>query len=261
MILIGRKIATNSWPAIDVGSPDITAVKIKTHNGCVILYNLYCDCTHSDSLFDLKKHLQAHTQDRENSKEDAEIIWLGDFNRHHPLWDDEWNTHLFMRSNLNEAQISINATINYNLQITLPKSLPTLIAMLTGNYTRTDNVFMSSTLTERLITCTTVPEDQPAKSNHFPIDTTLELKVHTTENKQKFNFHETDWKIFSELLESKLQEAILHATPHSHQHFCLVLLSLTNAIMETTESIVPKTKPSPYMKCWRMLETQLRTET
>ena len=97
-----------------------------------------------------------------------------------------------MRSNLNEAQILINATINYNLQMTLPKGLPTLIAMSTGNYTRTDNVFMSSTLAERLITCTTVPEDQPAKSNHFPVDTTLKLKVHTAGNRQKFNFHKTD---------------------------------------------------------------------
>ena len=94
-----------------------------------------------------------------------------------------------------------------------------LIAMSTGNYTRTDNVFISSTLIERLTTCTTVPEDQPAKRNHFPIDTTLELKVHTAEKTQKFNFHKTNWKKFKELLEGKLEEAIPHATPHSHQHF------------------------------------------
>ena len=111
-------------------------------------------CTHSDSLCDLKKHLQACTQARENREEDAEMIWLGDFNRHHPQWNDEQNTHLFTRSNLDEAQILINATINYNLQMMLSKKLPTLITMSTGNYTRTDNVFISSTFIERLTTCT-----------------------------------------------------------------------------------------------------------
>ena len=116
MILISKKIATNSWSAIDVGSPDVTAVKIKTHTGSVIIYNLYCDCTHSDSLRNLKKHLQACTQARENREEDAEMIWLCDFNRHHPQWDDKQNTHLFMRSNVDEAQILINATIDYNVQ-------------------------------------------------------------------------------------------------------------------------------------------------
>ena len=56
--------------------------------------------------------------------------------------DNEQNTDLFMRSNLNEAQILINATIDYNLQMMLPKGLPTLITMSAGNYTRTDNIFM-----------------------------------------------------------------------------------------------------------------------
>ena len=51
-------------------------------------------------------------------------------------------------------------------------------------------------------------------------------------------------------------------TLHSHQHFYWNLLSLINAIMETTDSIVPKTKPSPYMKhCWTLELVQLRTET
>ena len=100
--------------------------------------------------------------------------------------------------------------------MTLLKGLPTLIAMLTGNYTRTDNVFMSSTLTERLITCTTVAEVQPAKSNHFPVDTTLELKVHTAGNRQKFNFHETDWKIFRELLESYKKQYRMPLRSHTN---------------------------------------------
>ena len=68
MILISRKTATNSWSTIDIGSPDVTAVKVKTQTGSVTIYNLYCDCTHSDSILDLKRHLQACTKDREKAK-------------------------------------------------------------------------------------------------------------------------------------------------------------------------------------------------
>jgi len=28
------------------------------------------------------------------------VVWLGDFNAHHPLWDKDWNSHLFTQVNL-----------------------------------------------------------------------------------------------------------------------------------------------------------------
>ena len=43
---------------------------------------------------------------RTNTRE--KIIWLGDFNRHHPLWDEERNAHMFTKAALEAAQPLIN---------------------------------------------------------------------------------------------------------------------------------------------------------
>ena len=40
------------------------------------------------------------------------MIWLGDFNRQHPMWDEDRNSHLFMQALLNKAQVIIDAIVN-----------------------------------------------------------------------------------------------------------------------------------------------------
>ena len=90
------------------------------------------------------------------------MIWLGDFNRHHPLWDEERNVHLFTTANLDAAQPLLNLLATYGMKMALPKGIPTLEAMNTKNYTRPDNVFCSSAL---LIPLQDAPQTQhPAPS-------------------------------------------------------------------------------------------------
>jgi len=81
------------------------------------------------------------------------ILWLGDFNTHHPIWDENRNSHLFMHANLNKAQVVIDAMANYNLQMLLPKDIPTLCAMASQNFTHLDNVLASSSLQELITEC------------------------------------------------------------------------------------------------------------
>ncbi|RPD60340.1 hypothetical protein L226DRAFT_425626, partial [Lentinus tigrinus ALCF2SS1-7] len=69
------------------------------------------------------------------------LIWLGDFNRHHPSWDDPANHHLFTTDNLRRAEVLINYLTRFSLEQALPPSLPTLEATRTKNHTRPDNVF------------------------------------------------------------------------------------------------------------------------
>ena len=52
------------------------------------------------------------------------VIWLADFNRHHLMWDEGCNAHLFMRANLYKAQHLSNAITELELYMTLPKDLP-----------------------------------------------------------------------------------------------------------------------------------------
>ena len=96
-----------------------------------------------------------------------QMIWLGDFNLHHLLWDKEHNSHLFMRSNLEKFQVLIDVLAEFNLQMTLPKDIPTLQALSTGNHTITDNVFISSLIVGRVIKCILWPDERPVRSDHI----------------------------------------------------------------------------------------------
>ena len=78
------------------------------------------------------------------------------------------------------------------MKMTLPKHIPTLIAHAMGNYTHTDNIFMSATLANNVVSCNTVPEDQPAHSDHIPIDTNVQVNISTTQDLPKYNFREVD---------------------------------------------------------------------
>ena len=191
-----------NWTTLDIRSTDITAVKIKTHNCVVLIFNLYCNCTHNNSLLKSKEYMQQEATQITQNEQNTSMIWLGDFNWHHPQWDEERNSHLFTQQNLGAAQTLVNTTIKRNMHTTPPKNLPALKAMSTSNYTCTDNIFFSANLTNKIIICTTIPEDQPAKSNHIPIDTTLETNTTAVTTKQKYNYRQTIWEEFNKTLKA-----------------------------------------------------------
>jgi hypothetical protein len=158
--------------------------------------------------------------------------------------------------------VLLDAIAELDLHMTLPKELPTLKAMATGNHTRTDNVFVSPNLAKRLVSCDTVPEDHPPKTDHFPVDTVIELGVRTSTQPPRPNYRQVDWKEYNKMLKTKLEEAIDTPMPATPQQFHHQLHALTKTIEDTTEELVPKSKPSPYMKRWWSLQlTQTRTET
>ena len=76
------------------------------------------------------------------------ILWCGDFNRYHAMWDKERNHHLFMVSASATADELIAHLAEFHLAMTLLKGLPTLQAMRTKNWMHVDNVFMSEDLAE-----------------------------------------------------------------------------------------------------------------
>lgn len=62
-----------------------------------------------------------------------------------------------------------------DMQMALPKDLPTLEVSTTKNYTRVDNVFCLETLIDALISCNTFPQWQPQKIDHLPIISVLDI--------------------------------------------------------------------------------------
>lgn len=104
VILINRNISTNNWDEIPVDSPDVTGVRLHGEFGAICLLNIYNDCENNRSLGVVKEFMRGRGVRVRGEAVREQFIWLGDFNRHHPLWDEERNAHLFTRRALEAAQ-------------------------------------------------------------------------------------------------------------------------------------------------------------
>ena len=117
-IFINKCILSSTWQQIKVKSQDIVSVSINTKTGPITIFNIYNNKSHSDSLQAIWTILEG---DAWNLKliHTAKMIWAGDFNHHHPLWDEECNAHLFTTHNLNTAQTLIDLLAYYSMTMML----------------------------------------------------------------------------------------------------------------------------------------------
>ena len=168
---------------IDLDMTGTVGIKIISKGGKISIYNIYNDCTHSQMLTKFQEHLDAREQENPAPDLPDKVIgdiWLGDFNRHHPMWEDEANDHLFTNQNLEDTGILIDLLVDHNMQMTLLQGTPT-IRNSAGNLTRPDNVFASSQLLEWVTKCDARPDNQLPTTNHFPIATQLDFPVKTNQ--------------------------------------------------------------------------------
>jgi hypothetical protein len=93
VIWVNKHLETKDWKIIDVqGTKDITSIQLKGAYGKITIFNIYNDCTHSRDERILNNFLDTH-RNKISIGNDTHMIWAGDFNRHHPLWDDDRDTH------------------------------------------------------------------------------------------------------------------------------------------------------------------------
>jgi len=111
----------------------------------VTIFNMYNDCTHSRNERALGSFVRGHANEI-NRDENHHMVWAGDFNRHHPLWDDDEDDHLFTRQALRDAEGLIRMLADYEMEMILPKGVPTLQHMVTKRYSRPDNFFSTPAL-------------------------------------------------------------------------------------------------------------------
>ena len=135
--------------------------------------------------------LQQFMQDeRINLGEDNidHILWCGDFNRHHPLWDDEADERLFTPQAIMEADMLIDMIADKGLEMALPRGIPTLKHMVTNLHLRPDNVWCSPELIPLIIQCDVDRYLQPPCTDHYPIITIIDIPQDRIKLKISFNF-------------------------------------------------------------------------
>jgi hypothetical protein len=106
----------------------------------------------------------------------------------------------------------LDAITDRDMHMILPKDLPTLCAMGTGNYMRPDNVFVTTSILNTVVSCKTVPAEQPPMSNHFPVNTTLSLTLDLIQEQPRCNFRAVDWDEFRTVLKHETDK--LHRGEH-----------------------------------------------
>ena len=98
MILMNCNLSTKNWEQIEFPSGDVTVVKISSNWGQISLFNIYNDCTHDRTIRELMYFHRSNQNSLLGSAAGEpmhNIIWVGDFNRHHPAWDNPEDTRLF----------------------------------------------------------------------------------------------------------------------------------------------------------------------
>jgi len=118
----------------------------------------------------------------------AHIIWLRDFNRHHPLWDRPEDTRLFTNEATEAAKKLIKAVADTGLELMLLSWIPTHKHSVTKHWSRLDQVFLSAHSNRSLISCNTLLGERGTNRDHLPVLMELDLAVTTIEAKPILNF-------------------------------------------------------------------------
>ena len=250
VIWVSKHLETKSWKILDIQNTcDITAIQLSGDYGKVTIINVYNDCTHARNEEILRNYLTTHRDDLSDG-DNAHMIWAGDFNRHHPLWDDDKNTHLFTQQSLRNAEGIIELIAENNMEMALPKGIPTLQHMRTKRYSRPDNVFCSASIKPFVTKCEVKASERPVSTDHYPIETHINLPQTRIPPDPSYNFRTADWEEFRKRLTAKLDTIPQPGPIEDADILASAGDNLTKILQETIEEKITKTRPRPDAKRW-----------
>ena len=261
--LIRSSIKSDSWRQLDFPSNDVTVIQINGEWGKLTIVNVYNDC-HNDETIRLLTdfHSRNRSELTQVNRNMAHVLWMGDFNRHHPYWDDPRDTRLFTGDSAEAAEKLIEALADTGLELALPSGIPTHKHNVTKRWSRLDQVFVSDHSENIVTSCDTQPDHWGINTDHLPILTVLNLKADIVEDAEIPNFRSVDWGDFRKELSAKLAKLAPPAPIANQRQLDESCASLTKAIQYTIEAQVPVTELTSKSKRWWTKElTQLRQST
>ncbi|TFY51039.1 hypothetical protein EVG20_g11197 [Dentipellis fragilis] len=127
LILVNASLDTNSYALLtDIPSLDVTAMQLHGNYGKLTLFNIYNDGKHSDTLDVLSAYMGSNPHLAPDN-DSSHVIWLGDFNCHHPDWDVVKNKQLFTPDAVKAADILLTHVSHNGLLMALPLQLTTAL--------------------------------------------------------------------------------------------------------------------------------------
>jgi hypothetical protein len=254
VIMVNAALDTNHWAQLMAPeSNDLSAIQLKDDYGRLIIFNIYNNCDNSKTEEKLVEYLRGNRQQVRTHETDY-MLWCGNFNRHHPLWDSERNHHLFMASVLWKAGKLLGKVGDYNMVMTLPKNTSTLKAKSTKNWTRPNNVFCSENTADLIVICDMDPQLRGPGTDHIPILTNVELPVICTVIPPTYNFRMVDWEEFNKELEARLVDIPPPEILATKPQFEAAVHDITETLRDVIHTTVTLTKPFPLPPLQTMVE-------
>ena len=255
--LIHKRLNTNNWRQIPFPSADVVVIQLSGPFGIATIFNIYDDSTKRETIPLLATFLEKEIRNIRPTQNDH-MIWLGDFNAHHFLWEEERNAHLCTTGEAQEvAQQIIELMADYDMQMALPKGRPTLQSTSSGNWTRPDNFFCTAHTLNMITSCDTKPRRRPPCTDHVPILSTLELNIPRSSNAINRNFREVEWKEFRSCLSARLSLIPPPMVIKTEAQFQTAARDLAETLEQVIAEKVPKSKPCPHAKRWWTKELTL----
>jgi ribonuclease HI len=260
ILFVNTKLNTDYWHQIEFPSNDVTVVQARGDFGRVTIINIYNDGERGTTLEKLRRFMRAKKADI-MSRPNDHVIWLGDFNRHHALWELECNAHLCNGPGERLAQPLIDLLADFNMVMPLPAGLHTL--QHKANHailTRPDNVFCTQNAESHIMQCDVLYDRQGPGADHYPISTVLDLPMTATPPPPpRRDFRVANWNDFRTALERRLEaRAPIELT--SSANLRRAVLELDEDIDATIAEIIPLKKQIPWRKRWWCKElSQLRS--
>ncbi|KAJ8456811.1 hypothetical protein ONZ45_g18570 [Pleurotus djamor] len=246
LILVNDRISTDDYEQVSIpNTGDVTAVKISCNLGDLHIFNVYNDGHHNRAL----EILRSETDKIHDDEPDPMIMWAGDFNRHHELWDDEKDRRLFTQQARLLAQPLVDMIGDFAMEMVLEKGIPTLRHKAWKTYLRVDNVFVSEELTDRILVCETKPNDTPISADHYPIDTIIDLTASLSKERRTRNFRKVDWKVFNEELANSEPAPLIREDP-TPEDVEAEVESITKWIQDVISRKVTEVDKTPFTRRW-----------
>ena len=246
ILLVNTNISTDCYIPLLIPHSDITALRFKGDNRFLSVFNIYNEITNNDTLRALDLFYDHNNRVIRPTDSDG-VLWLGDFNRHHPMWEDDANERLFE----SEEYITplINLLYKQDMLLALPKGIPTL-QMAAGNWTRPDNVWRCNTPEDPIQRCDTAPTIHPPLADHLLIITILDLPMPRLSSPPTLNFRMADWNRVSSALGPRLEAETPAMCITSKEEFLKKVDDVVRIVDEVLHEQIDEKSPNPYKQRW-----------
>ena len=245
ILLINTNLSTDCYSVLPIMHSDVTAVHFKGTNGFLSVFNIYNEITNNEMITCLDSFLTRNAHLIRPSPLDC-VLWLGDFNRHHPMWEDETNERLFKA----EEYISplIELLYRNEMFLALPKGIPTFQSAA-GSWTCPDNVWCSNTPKDPILRCDVVPAIHPPLADHMPI-ITINMPFPRAASTHALDFWQANWIKINEDLEQRLESGPQPAKIKTKDEFNAKVDKLVQVLKDVLEDHLKERRPSPFVRRW-----------